>query len=159
MEGARPAQPEDLPELARLAAEAVAELVQERGGALWARTIGRRPPFAEGLAHALDDPDVLVLCGTLGATSGGTVVGYAVARLEPIADGAHLVVIDDLFTEPGARQVGVGEAMLEAVLAWGAERHAVGVDAIVLPGARDTKNFFEAFGLKARAIVVHRELP
>ena len=49
--------------------------------------------------------------------------------------------------------------MLEAIVAWGTDRGAVGVDAIVLPGARDTKNFFETFGLKARALVVHRALP
>lgn len=155
MEAARPADVDDLPVLARLAAEAVAELVPQRGGDMWARTIGRRPPFDEGLAHALDDPDVLVLVGTVG----GTAVGYAVARIDPIADGATLVVIEDLFTEPDARAVGVGEAMLERIVAWGTERGAVGVDAVVLPGARETKNFFESFGLKARALVVHRELP
>ena len=35
---------------------------------------------------------------------------------------------------------------------------AVGIDALALPGDRETKNFFETFGLKARAIVVHRSL-
>jgi GNAT superfamily N-acetyltransferase len=155
MEAARPAGPGDLPDLARLAGEAVAELVPQRGGEMWARTIGRRPPFEEGMAAALDDPDVLVLVGTV-ATS---VVGYAVARLDPVADGHSLVVIEDLFTEPDARCVGVGEAMLDQVVSWGTERGAIGVDAVVLPGARETKNFFESFGLKARAIVVHRDLP
>ena len=155
MEGARPARFDDLVELDRLAAEAVAELTPMRGGEMWARTIGRRAPYVEGLAHALENPDVLVLCGTIDAS----VVGYAVARLDEIADGQHLVVIEDLFTEPDARHVGVGEAMLDAVVAWGDERRATGVDAVVLPGARDTKNFFESFGLKARAIVVHRDLP
>ena len=154
MQGARAAGPADLPTLAGLAADAVTELVPQRGGAMWARTVGRRPPFHEGLAHALDDPDVLVLCGTVDAC----VVGYAVARLEAIADGASVAVIDDIFTEPDARAVGVGEAMLEQVLAWATERGAVGVDALVLPGSRATKNFFETFGLTARAIVVHRDL-
>ena len=31
-----------------------------------------------------------------------------------------------------------------------------GVDSLALPGDRHTKNFFESFGLVARAIVVHR---
>ena len=35
---------------------------------------------------------------------------------------------------------------------------AIGVDALALPGDRATKNFFETFGLKARAIVVHLSL-
>ena len=155
MEGVRPAGPGDLPDLARLASDAVAELLPQRGGAMWARTIGRQPPYEEGLANALADPEVLVLVGTVHDVA----VGYAVARLDPVADGARLVVIEDLFTEPDARSIGVGEAMLEAVVAWGTEQGAVGVDAVVLPGARDTKNFFETFGMKARALVVHRSLP
>ena len=155
MEGVRQAGSDDLDDLTRLAAEAVAELLPQRGGAMWARTIGRRPPYSEGIGRALADPDVLVLAGTVH----DAVVGYAVARLDPIADGASLVVIEDLYTEPGARAVGVGEAMLEAIVAWGTDRGAVGVDAVVLPGARETKNFFETFGLKARALVVHRDLP
>jgi GNAT superfamily N-acetyltransferase len=155
MEGVRPAGPGDLGDLARLVADAVAELTPLRGGEMWARTLGRRPPFEEGIAAALADPDVLVLAGTVD----DTLVGYAVARLDPMADGTALVVIDDLFTEPEARTVGVGEAMLAAIVEWGTERGAVGVDAVVLPGARETKNFFESFGLKARALVVHRDLP
>ena len=83
----------------------------------------------------------------------------AVARLAPIEGGDTIVVIDDLFTEPGARSVGVGEAMLAVIVEWGTDRGAVGIDAVVLPGARETKNFFESFGLKARALVVHRDLP
>lgn len=35
---------------------------------------------------------------------------------------------------------------------------AIGVDSLALPGDRGTKNFFESFGLKARAIVVHRAI-
>ena len=155
MEGARPATTEDLADLERLAGEAVAALVPERGGAMWARTIGRRPPYGEGLALALADGDTVVLCGTVD----GIVVGYAVAHLDEIADGALLAVIDDLYSEPGARTVGVGEALLGEVVSWATERGAVGLDAIVLPGARETKNFFETFGLRARALVVHRDLP
>ena len=103
-DGRRPAgrPPTIWPSSTRLAAEAVAELLPQRGGAMWARTIGRRPPYADGLADALADPDVLVLVGTVH----DAVVGYAVARLDPIADGARLVVIEDLFTEPDARAVG-----------------------------------------------------
>ncbi|HEY6532371.1 MAG TPA: GNAT family N-acetyltransferase [Acidimicrobiales bacterium] len=155
MEGARPATAEDLPDLERLAGEAVAELTAERGGAMWARTLGRRAPYVDDLAHALADHDTLVLCGTVD----GAVVGYAVTHLDDIADGGRLAVIDDLYTEPQARTVGVGEALLAAIVAWATERGAVGLDAVVLPGARETKNFFETFGLRARALVVHRDLP
>jgi GNAT superfamily N-acetyltransferase len=155
MHGARLATPDDLPDLERLAAAAVAELLPQRGGAMWARTIGRRPPYRDGLVHALDDPDAVVISGLID----DTVVGYAVARLDEVADGGHLAVIEDLFTEPDARSVGVGEAVLEQLVSWANAKGAIGLDAIVLPGARHSKNFFETFGLRARALVVHRDLP
>ena len=37
-------------------------------------------------------------------------------------------------------------------------RGAVGIEALALPGDRATKNFFEAQGMVARAIIVHRQL-
>ena len=154
MHAARPATAEDLPALARLAADAVAELTPMRGGDIWSRTVGRRPPYEAGLASAVEDHDAEVVCGTID----GSVVGYAVVRLDRLADGEPIAVVDDLFTEPDARHVGVGEAMMDHVTAWARERKAVGIDALVLPGNRDTKNFFETFGLTARALVVHRSL-
>ena len=45
---------------------------------------------------------------------------------------------------------------MDLLVAWAHERGCVGIDALRLPGNRDTKNFFERFGLTARAIVVHR---
>ena len=154
MHGARLAGAADLDDLVALAELATAELRPLRGGDLWSRTLGRRPPHAPALAAALDAPDRLVLCGTIDATT----VGYGVVRLDDLADGTRLAVIEDLYTMPEARHVGVGEAMMDEVVLW-AERHgACGVDAVALPGIRDTKNFFESFGLVARAIVVHRPL-
>jgi GNAT superfamily N-acetyltransferase len=155
VEGVRLAGHDDLADLARLADEAVTELTPQRGGEMWARTLGRRPPYEPGLVSALDDPEVLVLAGTID----DALVGYSVARLTPIDGGDRIVVIDDLYTEPGARAVGVGEAMLGVIVDWGTDQGAVGIDAVVLPGARESKNFFESFGLKARALVVHRDLP
>ena len=48
--------------------------------------------------------------------------------------------------------------MLDQIFPWAAEHGCRGIDAIVLPGMRESKNFFEMFGLVARAIVVHRAL-
>ena len=47
---------------------------------------------------------------------------------------------------------------MDLLVAWAQERGAVGIDALALPGDRHTKNFFETFGLTARALVVHRDL-
>ena len=44
------------------------------------------------------------------------------------------------------------------VLDWCRAAGCVGVDSLALPGNRHTKNFFETFGFKARALVVHRSL-
>jgi GNAT superfamily N-acetyltransferase len=144
----------DLPTIEAMVGLATAELLPARGGDLWVRTLGRAEPYAPALAEALADPTCLVACGTID----GVTVGYAVARRDDLRDGSRLVVIEDLFTLPDARHVGVGEAMMDLVLGWAKDQGAVGVDAVALPGLRDTKNFFEGFGLVARALVVHRPL-
>ena len=98
--------------------------------------------------------DVPVLVGTFG----GVPAGYAVAHVEPLRDGTLLGVLTDVYVEAGVREVGVGEALMEEVVRWAEARGCRGLDALVLPGNRATKNFFERFGLVARAIVVHRPL-
>ena len=55
--------------------------------------------------------------------------------------------------------MGIGEAMMDELVAWCAAAGCTGVDSLALPGDRHTKNFFESFGLVARAIVVHKVLP
>jgi hypothetical protein len=47
---------------------------------------------------------------------------------------------------------------MDAIVAWAEAAGCVGIDSLALPGNRETKNFFETFGLVARAIVVHRPL-
>jgi GNAT superfamily N-acetyltransferase len=153
-EGCRPATPEDVPRLAELVGQAIEELRLIRGGEVWARRSARAEPFAPELARQVDDPDAHVVVGTLD----GTVMGYGVARLERLHDGGLLGVVDDLYTEPGCREVGIGELMMETLVAWCRDRGCFGVDSLALPGDRHTKNFFESFGLVARAIVVHRSL-
>ena len=88
-----------------------------------------------------------------------TVVGYGAVRLRGLPDGRPIGVVDDLYTHPEARGIGVGEAMMDLLVGWCNDRHCVGIDAVALPGNRATKNFFETFGLTARAILVHRALP
>lgn len=154
MHAARLATERDLPVLEALVGVATREMTPARGGDLWARTLGRTEPYGPALAEALVDPAQLVICGTID----GVTVGYGVARIDELHDRSRLAVIEDLYTLPDARHVGVGEAMMDLVLGWASDQGAVGVDAVALPGMRDTKNFFESFGLVARAIVVHRPL-
>ena len=155
VEAARLASSDDLPRLVELTRAAIEELRPTKGGELWARREDRAEPVERSLAADLVDDGTLVLAGTID----DAVVGYAVATTETLTDGSVLARVTDLYAEPAAREVGVGEALLDAVIAWAAERRCVGVDSLVLPGNRETKNFFESFGLVARAIVVHRPLP
>lgn len=155
VEAARLASDDDLSRLAELARAAIEELRPTKGGEVWARREARAEPVEESLARDLRDDGALVLAGTID----GVVVAYAVARTETLTDGRALARLTDLYAEPDAREVGVGEALLDAVVKWATERRCVGIDSLVLPGNREAKNFFESFGLVARAIVVHRPLP
>jgi ribosomal protein S18 acetylase RimI-like enzyme len=152
-EVAREATAGDLDRLIQLASEAVDEQRDARGGPVWSRRDARRDP-ATSLAEALVDPEQFVVAGLLD----DVVMGYAVLRVEQLADGGLLAVVDDLYVEPEGRGVGLGEVMMDLLVAHATKRGCFGIDAMALPGNRATKNFFETFGLTARAIVVHRTL-
>ena len=154
MEAARPATAEDVARLAQLVGEAVGEQAEARGGRIWSAREARATPAEPSLAALVEDPGALVVAGTVD----GTVVGYAVAVTEELRTGERLGVVTDVYVEPGCREVGVGEALLDQVVAWCEAADCVGIDALALPGNRQTKNFFESFGFTARAIVVHRRL-
>ena len=155
---ARPATADDLGTLVVLAREAIDELAQGRGGPVWRRRDARQEPIEPALATSLSASAAGGAQRVVMGTVDGTPVGYGVIRVDDLADGGRLARVEDLSVAPGARGVGVGESimdlLIEAARAWG----CIGVDAMALPGDRHTKNFFERFGLTARAIVVHRSL-
>jgi GNAT superfamily N-acetyltransferase len=153
-EAARPATEADLGAVAALAAAAADEKREQKGGPLWWRRERRQGEVTEGLRAALGSPDAELAVGTID----GAVIGYALARVERLADGGLLGVVDDIYVDPEARAVGVGEVLMDHLLAWCRDRGCFGVDSVALPGDRATKNFFESFGLVARAIVVHKPL-
>lgn len=155
MEAARPATEADLPRLAELCRMALAELgARERGGQVFVAREARAEPVDISLRAEIADPRVIVLAGTLEEA----VLGYATGRVEALRDGRCLGIIDDLFVEPDARAVGVGEAMMDLLLAWFRQCGCAGVDSTALPGARETKNFFEEAGFTARLLVMHNRL-
>jgi GNAT superfamily N-acetyltransferase len=154
MEAARPATTSDLPRLAELARAAIAELGPTRGGGVWRAREARAEPIEAGLEALLDDPDGRLLAGTVD----GVIIGYAAARIEHLGDGSRLGVVDDIFVEEEGRGVGVGEAMIDDLVAWCTERGCFGIDAMALPGHRLTKNFFEEAGFTARKLVMHHKL-
>jgi GNAT superfamily N-acetyltransferase len=153
-EEARPATPADVPRLAELARAVRDEMAQLRGGPLFLAREARSEPLEDGLAAEIADPYHLVLVGTID----DVVLGYAAARVEELRTGDVLAVLTDLYVEAEARAVGVGERLMESVLAWCKEHHATAVDTYALPGDRNTKNFFEMSGFTARLLVMHRKL-
>lgn len=111
----------------------------------------RAEPVEADLHAALADDRRGLWAGTID----DFVIGYAATHVEELRGDYRLGVIDDLFVEPGARGVGVGEALMGELLRWGEEERCDGLDATALPGNRATKNFFEGSGFTARLLVMH----
>ncbi|HZI36683.1 MAG TPA: GNAT family N-acetyltransferase [Acidimicrobiia bacterium] len=151
MEAVRPATPEDLPAIVGLVEALRAELTPMRGGRIWAVREARPGPPAEVYGALLADPATRVVVGTID----DVVVGFGVVTVETLTDGGRLGIVREMFVDVEARAVGVGEAMLEAMVAFCTQEDCVGVDAFALPGHRAAKNFFEESGFTARAIVMH----
>ncbi len=154
MEPARAANPSDLPVLVELAQALRAEMTDQRGGALWTTREARPEPHDETIRSLLGRDDASVVVGTID----GTIVGFATVEIETLRDGTRLGVIGDLFVEPQARAVGVGESIADLVIDFCRDAGCIGIDAYALPGARTAKNFFERSGFTARALVMHHKL-
>ena len=112
------------------------------------------PLDADAFRRLLEADPVRIWVGTLDDAS----MGFAAARLIVLASGATLANVDALYVLPDARGVGLGEALMDEVLEWADGAGAAAVEAVALPGDRVTKNFFERYGMTARALQVHRRL-
>lgn len=144
----RPLGDADVAGVVDLLEQAHRHQLEQRDGEMWA-TVNAVPVTEERVRHRAEHG--LVLVGTVL----GVPVGVVVARHEVVSD-KRLALIEELYTEPEARGVGVGRRLIQAVELWARATGCIGIESMALPGDRDTKNFFEAAGLIARAIVVHR---
>lgn len=120
---------------------------------LWPLADGLPEPVEGSLATLVEESVVVI--GEIDAVP----VGFLAAVVEPMlpqADGAQIGSIRLVFVDHPAREVGVGEAMLENALTTLRRRGVRVFDAHVLPGHRLVKNFFESGGFKARSIVMSR---
>ncbi len=150
-EGARLGHTGDLALIEGLVAAESIELAQQRGGSTFLVAEGAA---LQPLAEAIDDPDAVVFVGTYD----DVVLGVASMRFVVRADGQPVGRVERLLVDAEARKSGIGEAMMNALLESCAERGCTGIESIALPGDRNTKNFFESFGLKARMLTVMRDL-
>jgi ribosomal protein S18 acetylase RimI-like enzyme len=143
----RLATADDVDALDWLQDHARAALVDVRGGNLRlqeCRAISDWPAL-------LADHDAVVLVGALA----DVVLGFVVMHLRADIDRG---VITYAFVEDGARELGLGDTMVEHAVAAVRERGLSGIEAVALPGDRETKNLYERAGLTARKITVYKSL-
>jgi len=154
LENARIADANDSNHLERLAREAELELIQKRGGLTLSK---KNPNYGNAKSYfesAFNDSSSEVFVGTID----DVIVGFGVIELGNLEDGTAHASIKALYVEEAARSIGVGEAMMDEMLICATSYKAEAVDAVALPGDRATKNFFETYGLVARAIIVQKAL-
>ena len=153
-EAARAARPDEVGAVASLAREARQEALEYRGGERWLVTEAASEPLEDHFAGLLADGDAALVVGIWEEA----VVGYGWARRLVRLDGSPIARIEELFVAPDARSVGVGESLFNALLRWAWDQELVAIDAFVLPGHRQAKNFFETFKMTAHALIVHTRL-
>lgn len=154
MESCRPATSHDVGEIVKLAHAMRAELEPMKGGPLLLAREARAEPLDDAYTALRERDDARLVVGCIDEV----VVGFGAVEVETLGDGSRLGIVTDLFVDEGARSIGVGEAIVAALIAFCTDRECLGVDARALPGHRATKNFFEEHGFTARALVMHRRL-
>jgi GNAT superfamily N-acetyltransferase len=154
VEASRPAGEHDIAQIVELAVALRAELSDMRGGAVWVERDAWPEPLTDAYRALLARDDAHVVVGTID----DVVVGFGAAVVESLRSGAHLGAITDLYVDDQAREVGVGEAIIDSLIAFCADSGCIGIDAVALPGHRATKNFFEEHHFTARMLVMHHRL-
>jgi GNAT superfamily N-acetyltransferase len=149
----RPATPADVAAVAQMAEAAATSLHGARGADLLLLRESP-PPDATQIGEWVHAGDVAVVVGSLDDVP----VGAGIARVEVLTGGTLLAVVVMLWVDEAARAVGVGEGILEHLVAWARSAGCASIDAYALPGERITKNFFEAAGFKARLLTVSHRL-
>ena len=82
----------------------------------------------------------------------GVIVGFLTVRVTQVGD-RRVASIVRVYVTARARRVGVGDALIASARSVARERDCARIDAMALPGDRDTKNLYERNGLTARLIV------
>jgi GNAT superfamily N-acetyltransferase len=153
VERARPAVAADLAAVRQLLAAALDATRTMRGGVA---LMGDQTP-EELVARwtAADQAEVGLFVGEFQRA----VVGVAAATT-CIRDGAtgRTGRIECCYVEDEARGVGVGSALMDAMVTWCQGRGCVDIDALALPGDRASKQRLEAAGFVARLLTLSRRL-
>lgn len=147
VEAVRAANPGDIDDLVRLEDAARSGLIGQRGGD--EHLAETAPLGATGFAGMLEDRAVRVLVASIDDVS----LGYATASI-----AGSVARIGTIYVEADGRELGLGELLLADIIAWATIAGARFIEAVALPGDRETKNMYERFGVKARALIVSKPL-
>jgi GNAT superfamily N-acetyltransferase len=154
MELARPVHAHDLPVCASLLEQALEHAATMRGGVV---LVG--PTTADDLLARWDPAAAGHPCTFHVGLIDQAIVGLAAAiTLTRPGATAPSGLIECCYVESEARGVGVGTALMEAMVAWCTEQGCTDVDALALPGDRSTKQRLEASGFTARLLTLSRRL-
>jgi len=155
VEQVRSAGAGDVERLVELTADFRSAVATKRGGTdTRGADEGGHPPEAshEALAAYVAGPGTTALVGLLDTWT----AGMALCRVG--GGGGRRGLLDVCYVEPGAREVGLGQLLLERSVAWFRSQGCTGVDGTAFPGDREAKQFYESAGFKARLLVMHLPL-
>jgi GNAT superfamily N-acetyltransferase len=133
--------------------DAIRETPPDRAGHLSGFPRRHVPPqqrFVEALASGAQN----VFLGLLETHA----VGFALVVLDDGMPGGLLARVEELYVEPEARELGIGEALLDSCVQWARQQKCSGIDVEARPGARSAKNLAERSGFTARSLTLHRRL-
>jgi GNAT superfamily N-acetyltransferase len=154
METARPAREDDLATCLELLARALSDARSMRGGpALVGNTTP--PDVLARWTDAAPSDAAAVYVGEFHHAVVGLAAATVAVRPHATARSGR---IECCYVEEGARGVGVGSALMEAMVTWCSQQACRDVDALALPGDRHTKQRFEGAGFTARLLVLNRPL-
>jgi GNAT superfamily N-acetyltransferase len=85
------------------------------------------------------------------------IVGFLVGGVVDTSRG-RVFRVDRVYVVADARELGCGDDLLAAAMSRAGETGCAFLEAVALPGDRDTKNLYERAGVTARSITVSKRL-
>jgi len=150
VERARPAEHADLTQAAQLLATALDGARTMRGGAA---LLGSRTPQELMARWTSRGSEAALYVGEFHRAVVGLAAATTFTRTGATDRSGR---IECCFVEADARGVGVGSALMDAVVGWCGARGCRDIDALALPGDRSSKQRLEAAGFVARLLTLNR---
>jgi GNAT superfamily N-acetyltransferase len=141
----RAAREADSEQCVAIDAHARRDLVDQRGGEAWLAEHAPLSRVADWWAHSFV------------AEIDTVVVGFLVGGVDD-TDRGRVFRVDRVYVVADARELGCGDDLLAAAMARAGEAGCAFLEAVALPGDRDTKNLYERAGVTARSITVSKRL-